>query len=96
MKSKRYLGKVTVSDRIQVCQIFPDTIYQNGEKYVNQINTKLRNDRKYMKRPYIFHSKALQSLPQLGFFGLKIYHLATLIVYRKQMCFPVSVCLCVL
>jgi hypothetical protein len=26
----------------------------------------------------LFHSKALQNLPKLGFFGLKINHLATL------------------
>jgi hypothetical protein len=26
-----------------------------------------------------FHCKTLQNLPKLGFFGLKIYHLATLV-----------------
>jgi hypothetical protein len=31
----------------------------------------------------IFHSKAHQNLPKLGFFGLKINHLATLLSPRK-------------
>jgi hypothetical protein len=53
----------------------------------------------YTKRPYghklyqtavkytnIFPSKALQNVPKLGFFGLKMYHLAILLgrVRRKQ------------
>jgi hypothetical protein len=29
--------------------------------------------------PKVFHSKALQNFPKLGFFGLKMYHLATLL-----------------
>jgi hypothetical protein len=31
-----------------------------------------------IKYTNIFHCKALQNLPKLGFFGLKIHHLATL------------------
>jgi hypothetical protein len=36
-----------------------------------------------IKYTNVFHSKALQNLPKLGFFGLKINHLATL--ERDQM-----------
>jgi hypothetical protein len=35
-----------------------------------------------MKYTKSFHSNDLQSIPNLGFFGLKIYHLATLDVAR--------------
>jgi hypothetical protein len=31
-----------------------------------------------IKYTNIFHSKVLKNTPKLGFFGLKIYHLATL------------------
>jgi hypothetical protein len=31
-----------------------------------------------VKETTLFHCKALQKLPKLGFFGLKISHLATL------------------
>jgi hypothetical protein len=33
-----------------------------------------------IKHNNIFNSKALQYLPTLGFFGMKIYHLATLVM----------------
>jgi hypothetical protein len=42
----------------------------------------------------LFNLKAIQNLPKLGFFGLKIYHLATLIfihgpVHDTKLClFP--------
>jgi hypothetical protein len=36
-----------------------------------------------IKYANIFHSKALQNLPNVGIFGLKIFHLATLIVEDK-------------
>jgi hypothetical protein len=42
-----------------------------------------------IKYTNIFHSKALQNIPKLGFFGMKIYHLATLtnVGFHKQI-FP--------
>jgi hypothetical protein len=33
-----------------------------------------------LKHTNVFHSKALQILPKVGFFCLKIYHLATLLL----------------
>jgi hypothetical protein len=65
-------------------------MYQNEEIYVYQITTTLPNGRKILKNgstytvqtaieyTNIFHSKALQKLIHIGIFGLKIYHLATL------------------
>jgi hypothetical protein len=62
-----------------------DKIWQNWEKY-----TKLPNGHKIykmaesysyvmaIKYTNIFYSKTRQDLPKFGFFGLKIYHLATL------------------
>jgi hypothetical protein len=59
----------------QGCQMFLDTIYQNGGKYT----TKLPNGNKMyqiaeiylfqMTKEYtdLFHSKALQNLPKIGF-----------------------------
>jgi hypothetical protein len=35
-----------------------------------------------IKYSNIFHFKALQNFPQTGIFGLKIYHLATLLAER--------------
>jgi hypothetical protein len=32
----------------------------------------------------VFHSKALLNLPKIGIFGLKVYHLATLVVIRQN------------
>jgi hypothetical protein len=48
-------------------------IIPNGHK-IFQMGTKYTN---------IFHSKALQNLPKLGFFGLKINRLATLQCKRR-------------
>jgi hypothetical protein len=45
-------------------------IYQMAVKYVFLMTINYTN---------IFHSEALQNVPKLGFFGLKIYHLATLL-----------------
>jgi hypothetical protein len=49
-------------------------IYQRAIKYTKWPKN-WQNDTKYID---IFHCKTLQNLPKLGFFGLKIYHLATL------------------
>jgi hypothetical protein len=77
----------------QVCQIFLDTIYQTGEIYTKQ-------HIKYYKCPfrmqscpknpighYIHQPLPYQGPPkftQIGFFGLKIYHLATLVPNRSR------------
>jgi hypothetical protein len=37
-----------------------------------------------IKYTNIFHSKVLKNLPKLGFLGLKIYHLATLVLIRHN------------
>jgi hypothetical protein len=39
---------------------------------------------KWPKNINIFHCKTLQNLPKFGFFGLKIYHLATLAQREKK------------
>jgi hypothetical protein len=67
----------------QGCQIFLDTIYQNWGKY-----TKLQLG-KLPKWPYIipnghtiyqpFHFRGPPKFTQIGIFGLKKYHLATLL-----------------
>jgi hypothetical protein len=65
----------------QGCQIFLETMYQNGEKII-KITTKLPNGRNIfqmgIKYTNIFHSKALQNLHKWKIFGLKTYRLATL------------------
>jgi hypothetical protein len=55
----------------QDCQICLDKIYQNGEKIPQHYLIVIKYNN-------IFKSKALQNFPQIGIFGLKIYHLATL------------------
>jgi hypothetical protein len=58
------------------CQIFLDTIFQNGEKLPNAHNITnstssipngLKTFQRTIKYTNIFHSKALQNLPKLGF-----------------------------
>jgi hypothetical protein len=63
----------------QDCQIFLGKKYQNGENIPNdrkiyQIAIKYTNI--FIPRP----SKICPNIIQIGIFGLKIYHLATLIV----------------
>jgi hypothetical protein len=36
-----------------------------------------------MKYTQIFHPKAFQNIPQIGIFGVKIQHLATLLLKEK-------------
>jgi hypothetical protein len=59
----------------------PDFSYQNDNK-IYQCHIIYENDSKIdqmaIKFANIFHCKALQNLPKLGFFYLKKYHLATL------------------
>jgi hypothetical protein len=38
-----------------------------------------------IKYTNLFNSKALRNLPKLGFFGMKIYHLATLGQTRSRL-----------
>jgi hypothetical protein len=38
-----------------------------------------------IKYTNIVHYKTVENLPKLGFFGLKIYHLATLLSRRARM-----------
>jgi hypothetical protein len=85
--------EAATASHAQVCQICPDTIYQNEEKCTKlplnyQISIKYSKWTLYIFQMAIeytdfFHSKALQNLPKFVFFGLNIYHLATLVtLYR--------------
>jgi hypothetical protein len=51
-------------------------MYQNGGKTYQMAFKKFQMAIKYTN---IFRSKALQNIPNLGFFGLRINHLATLL-----------------
>jgi hypothetical protein len=85
----------------QGCQIFLDTVNQNGEKYtkltlhtLNYHGHKIHipNGRKIIQRtikyPNIFQSKALQNLPKNG---LKIFHLATLWRQKNRTAFRAAI-----
>jgi hypothetical protein len=56
-------------------------IYPKATKYVPHSR---KIDQMAIKCSNIFHCKTLQNLPELGFFGLKICHLATLCVNQKR------------
>jgi hypothetical protein len=71
------------------CQIFLDATYQNGKNVPNDHkNTRWQQnvpngrnidiDQMAIRYTKISHHKTLQTLTQIGIFGLKIYHLATL------------------
>jgi hypothetical protein len=68
--NKRYI-EMTSLILNQGCQIFLDTIYQNGGKQHYQMAIKIPNDRKIfqmaIKYTNIFHSKILQNLPKSVF-----------------------------
>jgi hypothetical protein len=78
----------------QGCQIFLGATYQNRETIPNDHTYNTSNDYKipipngrksvwYTKWPQkydnIVHNKTIENLPKLGIFGLKIYHMATLV-----------------
>jgi hypothetical protein len=72
---------IILDESFQGCQIVRDTMYQNGEKY--QITTKLPNG----CHAYILNGHEIyqhfpfqdpQKFTQIGIFGFKINHLATL------------------
>jgi hypothetical protein len=60
----------TVQNRYQMAKI-----YTKWPKYIPNGHSIFQMNRNYTK---IFHSKALKNIPELIFFGMKIYHLATL------------------
>jgi hypothetical protein len=75
---------------LQGCQIFIATIHQKG-KNMPKLQQNVPKGHKVgipngcklfqmaLKCTSIFHSKALQSMhTQIGIFGLKIYHMATI------------------
>jgi hypothetical protein len=68
----------------QGCQIFRGTTYQNGIKY-NKWKQNIPNDNQIYQNISIGHkiyqhySKDPQNITKLGFFGMEIYHLATLV-----------------
>jgi hypothetical protein len=75
LSRSRHLRKTR---RTQGCQIFLDTIYQNVPNYHN-ITKWPKKFQVTIKYTNIFHCKALQNLPKLGFLVWKyMYHLATL------------------
>jgi hypothetical protein len=81
-KSRKYanLQSVNASTAFQViylkqgCQIFLGTIYQNGGKYTQRTSYFPNGHR---KRPFQFQGPS--KFTQIGTFGLKLNHLATLI-----------------
>jgi hypothetical protein len=77
----------------QGCQIFLGPKYQKGENIPNyQKYTKwpqdnsndCKIDQMGIKYTKIVHSKTLQNLSKLGFFGLKTNHLATLVFIQPD------------
>jgi hypothetical protein len=68
---------LSVSARIvQGCRVFLTQYTKTGE--INQIATKLPNGHKMYKISVIYIPNGPQKFTQIGIFGLKIYHLATL------------------
>jgi hypothetical protein len=80
----------------QGCQIFLDTLYQNGEKYT-KIATKLPNGHKLYQISIIcifqmaieytnlFPHQCPRRFSEIGIFGLKIHHLATLHIIQMRL-----------
>jgi hypothetical protein len=70
-------------------------IYQITTTYTKWL-LNIPNDRKIDKMSNIYTNISLQSLPKLGFFGLKMYHLATLaptlILAAKKTAFGMPFC----
>jgi hypothetical protein len=88
-----WFGGILFQHSGQVCQIFLDLKFQNGGKYTKlPLNYQMVTD--YTKCPkYIlnchrayqpFQFQGPRKFTQIGIFGLKIYHLATLIPDRKK------------
>jgi hypothetical protein len=76
----------------QGCQIILETIYQNREKCTN--DHKITKWTQYIPNGHNFYQHfPFQGLPkctQIGFIGLKIYHLATLVLKLHFYVFPVA------
>jgi hypothetical protein len=80
---ERSLAKKDFRQLIRVARFFLVHYTRTGKSIPNDQKAmiytnwpeNIPNGQKYTN---IFHSNALQNIPNLGFFGMKIYHLATL------------------
>jgi hypothetical protein len=86
-----FLPTTPIRNFKQGCQIFLAATYQNGGKYIYHMTIKykmtmakneligLKIGQMSIEYTSIFHCKTLhRKFTQIGIFGLKIYHLATL------------------
>jgi hypothetical protein len=71
----------------------PDFSWPKRTKLGKNISNGRKILQMVIKYTNIFHSKAIQNLPKIGIFGLKINYLATLVDITIEHCFLIHTCI---